>query len=301
MPDDGIEWIPRDEVLRFDEIVHLVSIFHSFGVNKFRLTGGEPTIRSDFPRLVSMIQGICPTIKLSMTTNGLLLSQQVEQYYNTGIRRINISLDTLDSHKYKDISRRDAFEKVISGINAAMKYPFDEVKINAVALRAFNMDELEEFIDFSDRTGIEVRFIEFMPFNGNRWELSNYISKKEMLEIISKNHTFELVKNKDPARTSTTYKIIGTNAKIGFIASVSESFCNLCNRLRIISIGNVRTCLHSPHEIKLHELIRSDVNDSSLRQKIREGVLEKWEGHPEFRVGEYRPPVDDKSMILIGG
>ncbi len=301
MPEEGVDWVPRSQILTFDELLRLVSIFHSFGVDKFRLTGGEPTIRSNFVQLVQSLQSICPSIRLSMTTNGLKLYEIAEDLQKAGMRKLNISLDTLDPQKYHDITLRDEFDSVIRGIKKAQSLDFEEIKINAVALKGFNIEEIFDFIKFSDESGLEVRFIEFMPFSGNKWKVENYISKKEILNLIKQEYKVTEIPREDKSKTSVTYQIEGTKARIGFIASVSESFCKFCNRLRITTEGNVRTCLHSSHEIQLHDLIRNGASDEEIISAIQSGVKEKWEGHPDFRIIDYKPPVDDKSMILIGG
>lgn len=299
MPEEGIPWKKPDEILSFEEITRVAKVLHKTGVHKFRFTGGEPTIRTDFPVLVQMIHEICPEIELSITTNAIGLKQQAKVLYEAGIRKINVSLDTLHPDKFQKITLRDRFDDVMSGILEAKKYPFNTIKINAVAIKGFNDDEILDFVDFSEKTGLTIRFIELMPFTGNNWSLGEYISKSELMKVLLNHEDVEEIPIKDPSQTSREYSLRQGKATIGFVASVSESFCEFCNRIRLTSEGTIRTCLHSSHEIPLRgHLGKTDVEIYEILQR---GVKEKWVGHPDFRKMHYKPPVDDRAMILIGG
>jgi GTP 3',8-cyclase len=298
MPEEGIKWKKPEEIMSYEEITRLVKILHQSGVHKFRFTGGEPTVRSDFITLVQMIQRICPLLDLSITTNGLKLVELAEDLYSAGIKRLNISLDTLDHQKFLKITKRDQFQKVLDGIKEAQKYPFQEIKLNAVAIKNFNDNEIMDFVTFSEQTGITVRFIELMPFTGNNWNLGEYISKHEILSILQAED-LKPIQQKIKSQTSTEYTLRHGKAKIGFIASVSESFCETCDRIRLTSEGNIRTCLHSNHEIPIREHLH--LSDADIYDILQKGVSEKWAGHPDFTKVHYKPPVDDRAMILIGG
>lgn len=303
MPEDGIEWVNREEILSFEEIIRIMEIFHRHQVRKFRLTGGEPTIRSDIISFISKVKKQMPDIDLSMTTNGLSLDRLAYDLKAAGLDRVNISLDTLHEEKYNKITRRKKFKHVIAGIKSALKADFDQVKINAVSIKSFNSDleSLTDFIDFSEEYGVEVRFIELMPFTGNEWEDGGFISSAKLREIIRKKEDLIELPMDNPSSTSKTWSARDGKAKLGFISSVTESFCDNCNRVRITAEGNLRPCLHNKKEYPLKPLIRSGASDSEILNLIKKGLNEKWKEHPDFLSLKYLPPLDDREMIRIGG
>lgn len=298
MPEEGIEWQSHEKMLTFEEIVRIVRILHSTGITKFRFTGGEPTVRKEFPKLMREIANICPTIEISITTNGALLKDMTQELKDAGVKNLNISLDTLQRDKFKHLTRRDAFDDVIAGIKAAQNVGFDKIKVNVVALRNTNMSELHDFIDFAEQTGITVRFIEIMPFNGNSWNSADYISKVDILKLM--DEPFQPIATDDQAQTSREYAFRNGNAIIGFIASVSESFCSTCDRLRVTAEGKIRPCLHDANEVSIMELLRGTGTDAQILNQITKIMQTKWKAHPDF-LQNYKPPLSDRAMTLIGG
>ena len=300
MPEGPIEDAEKDDILTFEEINRLVRILSQNGVSKIRLTGGEPTIRKNFPELCQMISS-GSDVELAITTNGVLLRHMAKDLWDAGVTRLNISLDTFDEDKFNSITRRKNYKEVMEGIELAMKLGFD-IKINAVSIKTFNDDvqSLKSFINFSERTGIQVRFIELMPFTGNQWTRKRFISSSELRDKI-KNICDLKERNRDRAQTSRNFSILENGAKLGFISSVTESFCNNCDRIRITADGNLRPCLHANREYPLRELMRDGISDDELLEKIKSGIAEKWEEHPDFLALHYQPPLDDREMIRLGG
>ncbi len=297
MPTDP-EFTPKESLLTFEEIVRLVEIFHCTGIHRFRLTGGEPTVRKDLPKLVGMIKNICPKISLAMTTNGVLLTQLANPLRQAGLEKLNISLDSLNKQTFEHLTQRKHFDDVMQGIDAAIHEGF-KVKINAVAIRGITDAELSQFVEFAAIKNVEVRFIELMPFNGNEDFQDHFISKKELVDLLTKQFPVKPIKKEDPSQTSVSYRV--GNALIGFIPSVTESFCHTCNRIRITANGQLRPCLHSPLETDLLKLLRKNATDNDLYRAINETVAKKWKGHPDFTLATYRPPLSDRAMMLIGG
>lgn len=303
MPEDGIEWQQKDKILSFEEILFLIDIFYNEGIRSYRITGGEPTIREDYVKLIKMIKSKFKDIDLSITTNGIKLKKYAAELKEAGLDRINISLDTLNHTKFEIMTRRKKFQDVINGIDEALKYNFKEIKINAVSLNQFNddYDSLKEFIDFSEERGIEIRFIEFMPFTGMNWNNGEFVTSKNLRETINQNETMILLDTINVSQTSKTWSLRDGKAKIGFISSVSESFCHSCNRVRITADGDFRPCLHNAKEYPLRDLIRSNADQSTILKVIKLGLLEKWKEHPDFLSLNYIPPFNDREMIRIGG
>jgi cyclic pyranopterin phosphate synthase len=302
MPEEGIEWQEKRNILTFEEIIYLVEIFYDHGVRSFRLTGGEPTIREDFVLLIELMKAKFPDIEISMTTNALRLAELAPSIKKAGLDRLNISLDTLDHAKFEKMTRRDQFDKVIKGIEASIAVGFKEIKINAVSIKEFNDDyaSLKKFIDFSEEHDIEVRFIEFMPFTGMNWNNGGFISSETLRQTISQHESLvplDLVESS----TSKIWALRDGKARLGFISSVSESFCNSCNRVRITAEGNFRPCLHNHKEYKLRDLIRKNGKGEEIIKIINTALHEKWKEHPDFLSPKYIPPIDDREMIRIGG
>ncbi|MCE7735103.1 MAG: GTP 3',8-cyclase MoaA [Candidatus Heimdallarchaeota archaeon] len=303
MPEDGIEWQKKDNILSFEEILFLIEIFYNEGIRSYRITGGEPTIREDHVKLIKMIKSKFKDIDLSMTTNGLKLKKYVAELKKAGLDRINVSLDTLDHIKFEVMTRRKNFQDVLDGIDEALKYDFMEIKINAVSLNQFNddYDSLKDFIDFSEDKGIEIRFIEFMPFTGMNWNNGEFVTSKNLIDTIGQKEKMIPLDTINPSQTSRTWSLRNGKAKIGFISSVSESFCHSCNRVRITADGDFRPCLHNSKEYPLRDLIRSNSDPDTILKVIKMGLQEKWKEHPDFLSLNYIPPFNDREMIRIGG
>lgn len=308
--EEDVEWVEISKILSFDEINRLVGILYNLGVKKLRLTGGEPTIRHDNGKdivdLVGLLKSNYPELSVALTTNGVLLEKYARSLKDAGLNKINISLDSLDKDKMEFITNRNYFDKIMAGVHAAIDTGFDVIKINAVAMKNFNTDEesLRKFIDFVKSTGLEFRFIEQMPFNGidiKTWKDDNYISSEEIRKKLYKLEDFKEDTLEDKSQTSRMWSIKGGKGKIGFISSVSESFCSFCDRIRFTAEGNFRPCLHCNKEYPLLDLLRNNGSDDEIIEILRKGLKEKWEKHPDFLALQYLPPFDDREMIRIGG
>ncbi|MFW9930600.1 MAG: GTP 3',8-cyclase MoaA [Candidatus Thorarchaeota archaeon] len=300
--DENVNWVPKTNLLSFEEIERLVRLFTSLGIDSLRLTGGEPLVR---PRITHLVKNLSKNKNLksiSMTTNGYLLDQNLEALEDASLNSLNISLDTLDSEKFFSITRRDLFYTVIDNIMTASNSSID-TKINCVALKGFNDNEIIDFVNFAIRNDLTVRFIEFMPFNGNNWLQSSFISSAEIKKLIEKKYALIAEPLQNSSQTSRVYRIDGFDGKIGFISSVSESFCQWCNRIRITAEGNLRTCLHDTKETNLLSLLRSNVNDETISETIQKSVYLKQKGHVDWINPNivWDIPVIDREMIKIGG
>jgi cyclic pyranopterin phosphate synthase len=237
-----------------------------------------------------------------MTTNGVLLNLYLESLEEAGLNSLNISLDTLDPDKYLNITKRNQLFTVLSNIKQALTTKI-KVKINCVGIKGFNDTEILDFLDFSIKNDVTVRFIEFMPFNGNNWLNTAYMSSLEVKNIIEKKYTLEAEPLENQSQTSRYFKIEGNSGRIGFISSVSESFCKWCNRVRITAEGSLRTCLHGSQETDLKILLRNGATDKHISDIIRRSVFEKQKGHIDWIDPNviWKIPLNDREMIRIGG
>jgi GTP 3',8-cyclase len=298
MPAEGLPWLPRSEVLSFEEIVRLVGVFSGLGVEEIKLTGGEPTIRRDLPELVAMIRRSQADLAMSMTTNGFLLDRLAKPLAEAGLDRVTVSLDSLLRHRFREMTRRDALDKVMEGLRAAEAAGLTPIKLNVVVIQGTNDDEVVDFARFARRTGYRVRFIEYMPLDAEqRWEREKVVPSAEIIEAIDRVHP--VVPEGDGAEPSTAYRFAdGAPGGVGVIASVTEPFCDTCNRLRLTADGHLRACLFAMYETNLRDPMRSGASDADIERLIRDNVWVKWEGHkinhPDFQ----RP---DRSMSMIGG
>ena len=297
MPAHGIDIAPRDELLTFEEIARVARVGASLGVTKIRLTGGEPTVRRDLPTLVSMLRAIPEIRELAMTTNAVLLGELAAPLKAAGLNRVNISIDTLDRAKAFAIARRDDFERVQRGIAAAREVGLG-VKFNTVAMRGTNDDELCDLVDFARSYDSQIRFIEYMPMGEARFDEANQtITAREMRLIL--NQRFDLIEDagtaNDPARG---WKCRRTGARIGFITSMSDHFCDTCNRMRLTAQGGLRPCLHQDAETDVRAILRGGGSDEDIRAAYFEAVGLKWAGH---RMNDVIPLFSGKEMVAIGG
>ncbi|HEX8053145.1 MAG TPA: GTP 3',8-cyclase MoaA [Thermoleophilaceae bacterium] len=297
MPADGLPWLDRDEVLRFEEIERVVRVLASMGVASVRLTGGEPLVRRELPRLVAML---APLVEdLSLTTNGYLLERDADALASAGLRRINVSLDTLQRDRFFQLTRRDSLAQVLRGLDAVARRPeLRPVKVNAVALRGFSEEEALPFAEFARRTGFEVRFIEFMPLDADRaWSADDVLPGDELRALIGRVHPLEELP-RPASSTARVFRFADGRGSIGFVNPVSEPFCADCNRLRLTADGKLRTCLFSLHETDLRPALRGDASDAELEQIVRDAA---WRKELKHHVGEpgFRQPV--RTMSAIGG
>jgi len=300
MPADGLQWIPRAEILSFEEIVRLAGIFAGLGTRKFRLTGGEPLVRAELPTLVRMLAAVDGVRDISLTTNGFLLEEQAEPLALAGLRRINVSLDSLVRETFERLVRRDALERTLRGLEVARRHFPGPVKVNAVLLRGLNDGEAVRFAELARRRDFEVRFIEFMPLDADHvWSMEKLVPGDEVRGRI--NAVYPLIPDpeQDPSSPSRDFVFAdGVGGKIGFINSVSEPFCNSCNRVRITADGKLRTCLFSVRETDLRALLRDGAGDDEIAGAIRAAV---WEKEPGHRINHPDFVFASRSMSQIGG
>jgi len=300
MPAEGLRWLAREDILRFEEIHRLARIFvERYGVRTIRLTGGEPLVRTRVEELVGMINGIDPTLDITMTTNGVLLKQKARLLAEAGLKRVNISLDTLHLDRFKEIARVDAFHRTMDGIRAAEEAGLRPIKLNMVVMKGSNDDEVVDFARLARERGYEVRFIEFMPLDGDGiWSNDLVVPSRRIQERIEDQ--FPLVpRPSDRPGPSTGFAFAdGAPGGVGFISSVSQAFCDTCNRIRLTAEGGLRTCLFSLHETPLRDLLRSGASDDRVAAVIESAVWLKEEGHLINQEGFVRPA---KSMSQIGG
>src|SRR4051794_6851836 len=299
MPAEGLPWLERTEILTFEEIERLVRLFVSMGVADLRLTGGEPLVRRDFPRLASMLAAVEGLNDLSGTTNGYLLGRGAAALVEAGIQRGDVSIDSLQRDKFFEMTRRDALPQVLRGLDAPAQHPeVHPIKVNAVAMRGFTEDEAVRFADFARSTAFQVRFIEFMPLDADHtWSPDSVLTGKELRSLIHAVYPLEELP-REPSATARVFRFADGKGEIGFINPVSEPFCADCNRVRLTAEGKLRTCLFSLHETDLRAPLRTGASDAEVEILIREAV---WQKELKHHVGEqgFRQPA--RSMSAIGG
>ena len=297
MPPEGIAWRPREEILTFEEIVRVARVFVRLGVAKLRLTGGEPTVRHGIESLIAALAAIPGLRTLAMTTNGFRLRENARTYREAGLTGINVSLDSLQRDRFRQITRRDALSEVLAGLDAALAAGYEKVKLNTVVMAGVNDDELLDFVELARDRPLHVRFIEFMPFHDNGWSEGGVFPLARMREIIQKRHSLEPVPG-EPNAVAREWRVPGFEGTIGFIASMTESFCSGCNRIRLTADGQVKSCLFSPAESNLRDLLRAGASDSEIEAHIRAALWLKPREHPPMEV---LAALENRSMIEIGG
>ena len=299
MPAEGLPWLERQEILSFEEIARLVALFAAMGVHDVRLTGGEPLVRRDFPRLAAMLAQTPGVHDLSVTTNGYLLERDAEALVRAGINRFNVSVDSLQKDRFFELTRRDALPQVLRGLEKLAEFPeAHPIKINAVAIRDFTEEEAIPFAEFARRTPYEVRFIEFMPLDADHaWTADQVLTGAEIRAAIDAVYPLE-PEPREPHSTARVYRFQDGRGKIGFINPVSEPFCGDCNRVRLTADGRLRTCLFSLNETDLRTPLREGAGDRDLEQIIRDAV---WRKELKHHVGEPGFIQPARSMSAIGG
>jgi cyclic pyranopterin phosphate synthase len=299
MPAEGLPWLERAEILTFEEIARIVQLFARMGVGDVRLTGGEPLVRRDFPALAAMIAAIDGVHDLSITTNGFLLPRDAEKLVRAGINRFNVSVDSLQRDRFYELTRRDALDQVLRGLEVLASFPeAHPIKVNAVAIRGFTEEEVIPFAELARRTPYEVRFIEFMPLDADHaWDRSKVLTGAEIREAIHAVYPLE-AEPREPSSTSKVYRFADSPGRIGFINPVSEPFCTDCNRVRLTADGRLRTCLFSLNETDLREPLRDGATDADLEAIIRAAV---WRKELKHHVGEPGFIQPARSMSAIGG
>jgi cyclic pyranopterin phosphate synthase len=298
MPEDVV-FLDKGELLSFEEIARFVRVVAPLGIDKIRLTGGEPLMRRDLGRLVELVAAI-PGIKdVGLTTNGLLLADQAQALFDAGLRRINVSLDTLDPGRFRQIARRDGLEKVLAGIAAAQRAGFAPVKVNAVLIRGVNEMDVVPLARHARQHGWEMRFIEYMPIGAEAWEREKVYFAHEILEAIEREVGPLLpAEDYDPRAPAMDFRYADGSGRVGIIASVSRPFCGRCNRLRLTADGKLRNCLFALDEVDVKGLLRDPAREGEIAEVVRKNVWAKWEGH-EINTARFVKP--SRTMHAIGG
>ena len=296
MPAEGLEWLPRDGLLSFEEISRVASlVVERFGIRSIRLTGGEPTVRAKLPDLVRLLSPL--PVDLALTTNGATLRLLAAELAEAGLCRINVSLDSLRRDRFEELTLRNGLARVLDGIEAALAAGLSPVKVNVVVMRGVNDDELVDFARFGRELGITVRFIEFMPLDAEEaWSEAAVVSQEEILATIGAVYPLE-----PPARSNapaTRFRYMDGGGEIGVVASVTQSFCDSCDRIRLTADGQFRNCLFATEEFDLRGLLRSGASDDEVADLVERAVAAKWAGHGIGRVDFIRPA---RSMSQIGG
>ncbi len=299
MPAEGLEWLPRDEVLSFEEIARLVGILADMGVDEIRLTGGEPLIRRDLPTLVEMLARTPGVEDLSLTTNGVLLDRLSGPLVEAGLRRINVSLDSLSHTRFAEITRRDALDRVLAGLAEAERYPeLRPIKVNCVAIRGFTEEEGPALAELARRKPYIVRFIEFMPLDADEaWRQDEVLTGAEIRALIEERWPLVEIPAK-PSSTARRFRFADGEGEIGFVNPVSEPFCSSCDRIRLTADGRLRTCLFSRREWDLKEPLRDGRPDADVAAVVRDAVAHKELKH---RINEPGFVRASRSMSQIGG
>ena len=301
MPADGVPLTPKNQLMQADEILEIAKVFVKNGVDKIRLTGGEPLVRKDFSDILKRLSAL--PVKLSVTTNAVLADRYIDDFRRYGLNDINVSLDTLLPEKFKMITRRDQFKKAWENIHLLIREGFN-VKINAVLMKDFNEDEITDFILFTRNLPLMVRFIEFMPFDGNRWNRSKLVTEEEILgkaeEFFGNEHVEKLVDEKN--FTSRNYRIKGFEGRFGIISSVSNPFCDGCNRIRLTANGKIKNCLFSNHETDLLSALREGENlDELIANSLNKKKAVRAGMNSFEKLNDPKKHSNNRSMITIGG
>ena len=299
MPPEGLPWLPKDQVLSFEEITRITRILVECGVRSLKVTGGEPLVRRDVPNLVRMLRGLGDDLDISITTNGFLLAQHAAALRDAGLDRVTVSCDSLIKHRFKEMTLRDALDEVLDGLRVSAELGLTPVKINTVVLRDTNEDEVANFAQLARDTGYEVRFIEYMPLDAqDDWSAQGVVPGAEILERISE--AFELVPDTDDQpEPSTPFRFAdGAPGRVGIIPSVTQPFCDSCNRLRLTADGALRACLFALEETDLRSPLREGASDDDITELAKACVAAKWSGH---RIGKADFIKPSRSMSMIGG
>jgi cyclic pyranopterin phosphate synthase len=299
MPAEGLPWLEREEILTFEEITRVVALLSAMGVHDVRLTGGEPLVRREFPRLAAMLAALPHVHDLSVTTNGFLLERDAAALVQAGVDRFNVSVDSLQRDRFYELTRRDALPQVLRGLERLAQFPeAHPIKVNAVAIRGFTEEEVLPFAEFARRTPYEVRFIEFMPLDGDRaWRSDRVLTGAEIRAQIDAVYPLEPFA-REPHATARVYRFKDGQGKVGFINPVSEPFCADCNRIRLTADGRLRTCLFSLHETDLRSPLRAGADETELEEIIRDAV---WRKELKHHVGEPGFIQPKRTMSAIGG
>ena len=299
MPADNVEFMDRSNLLSFEEIQRVAQIVSRMGINRLRLTGGEPLMRKNLPVLIKMLNEVDGIDDIAMTTNAYFLKDQAQSLKDAGLKRLNVSLDALDPKKFRDVNRRDCLQSVLDGLDTARQVGFKSIKINAVAVRNFSETEIMSLIEMGRSDGFEIRFIEFMPLDSDKvWERDKVLFGHEIVNMIKENYELVPIDNSLEIGPASEYNFADGKGKIGIITAVSNPFCDHCNRIRMTADGKLRTCLFSTEETNLKELIRSGATDKTIIETLKQAVLVKEPGH-KINLDDFERPT--RAMHAIGG
>jgi cyclic pyranopterin phosphate synthase len=296
---EDVTFLDRAELLTYEEIAHFVRVAVPLGIDKVRLTGGEPLLRRDLDHLVRLLT-IIPGIRdIGLTTNGLLLADQAGRLHDAGLRRLNVSLDTLDPERFRQLTRRTGVERVVAGLHAARQAGFTNIKINAVIIRGVNEVDVVPLARFARAFGMEIRFIEYMPIGAESWERDKVFFAHEIIEALEAEVApLAPASDYDPHAPAMEFAYADGVGRVGLIASVSRPFCRSCNLLRLTCDGKLRNCLFALEEIDIKPFLRGSADDNHLAEAIRGNVWSKWEGH-EINSARFVKPL--RTMHAIGG
>jgi cyclic pyranopterin phosphate synthase len=297
MPPEGLQWKQRDELLSYEEIIRITRVFVSMGIDKIRITGGEPLVRQNLDVLLTQLSSLPGLRTLAMTTNGMLLASQAKQLKQAGLNAVNISLDTLRPERFKQIAKRDGFDAVMAGVDAALSVGFEIIKLNVVVMAGVNEDEILDFVEFIKDKPMNVRFIEAMPFKDNAWSKESVFPYLAMRERIESRYALVPIVPEFGA-VAKDFKLPDQTGTVSFISSMTDSFCGTCNRLRLTADGHIKSCLFQPAEVQIREPLRQGLTDHGLESLITSAVLQKQEAHPPM---EELLNLDNRAMIEIGG
>ena len=300
MPEDMV-FMPDSALMTYDEILYFTRIFVGLGVNKIRITGGEPLVRPGVPHLIEQLGQIDALKDISLTTNGIGLITQAQVLYDAGLRRINVSLDTLNEEKFEQMTRRKVLSRVLKGLKAAHDCGFNPIKVNAVAMRGFTDDEIVDLATFARQNSYQLRFIEFMPLDADDiWGRNMFIPGKEIIDKISSVYPLERMQLNGDAKSDTAqrFRFADNGTELGIIPSVSEPFCESCNRIRLTADGKFRTCLFSITETDLLTPLREGTDDETIKELIIDAVAKKEAGH-KINAADFVKP--ERNMSRIGG
>lgn len=297
MPPEGVPWRERDELLTYEEILRLTKLFVKMGVDKVRVTGGEPTVRKGHEGLIADIAAIEGVKSLLMTTNGFTLPKMAQTYRDNGLTGLNVSLDSLKPARFEAITRTKHFDSVWTGIDAALKAGFTPLKLNCVVMDGVNQDEILDFVELTRDRPLNVRFIEFMPFDSNGWNKGTLYPYRKMREDIEARYELDPIVT-EPSAVAKDFRVPGYAGMVSFVTSMTEDFCGGCNRLRLTSEGALKPCLFSPIEVSLRDPMRAGASDDQLADVILSTVLRKPKGHASLDV---LPLIENKPMVSIGG
>jgi GTP 3',8-cyclase len=300
MPAEGVVFRPRDELLTFEEIARMVRALAPLGINKLRLTGGEPLVRADLPTLVRMLVTIPGIRDVALTTNGMLLDEQAGALKAAGLQRLNVSLDTLSEEVFEQITRRQGLDRVLAGIAAAQAAGFERIRLNAIAIRGLTEAEIIPLAKFAREQDLELRFIEFMPLDAEQhWQDANVLTGREIRRLVEAEFgPLVPASRPDASQPAVDFRFSDGRGAIGFINPVSEPFCGDCNRLRLTAEGQVRNCLFSTVEWDARQILRTGGSDQGLRDLVRDCVGAKAGAHGIGGAGFQRP---ERAMYQIGG